>query len=391
MVSNTRVLLVAVLTALFVSSTIYNMTFTFTKSLVRQILLEEQRQLGVDNTSLRAQQDQPKQRNAASTLTPCQEESSSALKSKDEPESWNEIEQVLKHKDNQSKADGKQQMPDTTIIVTTNWMPGLPSTKMIDGVINSLHFLDGLPSDTPLIIAADGPYMGERPDSVRSVDMRAYLRALECKYNNSHTTIISSSKKIMLVGNMKRALRLVETEFILVLQHDLPFINEVNHTALVEIMHTHPEVRLVRFPTAIVLSRKRDTGVCNEDEIEFHANGVGLTKTHTWSDRYVFFCFTRSSIGLRLVAHTPDFFSVVFSSNHLTRKSYYEEMFKLPGWEGIRAMEFHMSKFAKENCSYWGTHMYGHKGENPTIFHLDGRRDGEYRTQKIYGNLTGLL
>eukprot|EP00980_Cylindrotheca_fusiformis_P006806 scaffold1426_cov83-Cylindrotheca_fusiformis.AAC.8 len=385
MVSNTRrMLLVVVITALVVSSTIFNMTFSLTKSLMREIILsgEQQRQLGVDSISLRTRQDQPKQQknNAARTLTRQRQQeqeersSSSGLsKSKDERESWNEIKQVLEH-DNKDNRESKkkaadndykqEQLPDTTIIVTTNWMPGLPSTKIIDGVIHSLHFLHGLPSDAPLIIAADGPYEGQaRPDSVRSVDMRGYLRALESKYNNSHTTIISSSEKIMLVGNMKKALRLVETEFILVLQHDLPFINEVNHTALIETMHTHPEVRLVRFPTAKVLSRKRDTGVCNEDEIEFHdTNGIGLTKTHTWSDR-----------------------------NHLTRKSYYEEMFKLPGWEGIRAMEFHMSKFAKENCSYWGTYMYGNKGDNPTIYHLDGRRDGEFRTQKIYGNLTGIL
>eukprot|EP00980_Cylindrotheca_fusiformis_P015102 scaffold4166_cov95-Cylindrotheca_fusiformis.AAC.4 len=348
MVSNTRLLLVAILAAMVVSSIIYNISFSGTDGLVRDILLQEQWQLGVVNTSVRAEQGQPKQQNTASTLTSSQEERSSVLKSKDERESWNEIEQVLKHKD-QSKSDDGQQVPDTTIILTTNWIPGLTSTKMIDSVINSLHYLHGLPSDTPLIIAADGAYEGGA-----GYDMRAYVLALKNKYNNSHTTVLSSSKKRTLVENMKRALRRVETEFILVLQHDLPFVNEVNHTALVEIMHTHPEVRLVRFTTDRVLIRKRDTGVCNEDEIEFQANGIDLSKTHTWSDR-----------------------------NHLTRKSYYEEMFKLPGWEGIQDMEIHMSKFAREDCSSWGSYLYGHKGANPTVFHLHGRRDhttGKCRT-----------
>eukprot|EP00980_Cylindrotheca_fusiformis_P015105 scaffold4166_cov95-Cylindrotheca_fusiformis.AAC.7 len=352
MVSNTRLPLITIWAAMVVSSIIYNISFSCTYNLVRQFLLQEQWQFGVVNTSLRAQRGQPKQKNAA------------VLKSRDERESWNEIEQVLKHEVNQSKSDDRQLRQDTTIIVTTNWIPGLPSTRMIDSVINSLHYLHGLSSDTPLIIAADGAYEGgARYESVRNVDMRAYVWALKNKYNNSHTTVLSSSKKRMLVGNMKRALRRVETEFILVLQHDLPFVNEVNHTALVETMHTHPEVRLVRFPTDRVLIRKRDIGVCNEDEIEFHANGIDLSKTHTWSDR-----------------------------NHLTRKSYYEEMFKLPGWEGIRYMELHMSKFAREDCSHWGTHLYGHRGANPTIFHLDGRRDGEHTTdtRNFRGNLTGL-
>eukprot|EP00980_Cylindrotheca_fusiformis_P020916 scaffold7942_cov111-Cylindrotheca_fusiformis.AAC.1 len=320
MVSNTRLLLATLLTAIVVSSIICNTTFSCSRSLVRKTLLQEQWQLDMIVNDAPLRQGPPEEQNAA--------------------------------------------IPDTTIIVTTNWIPGLPSTKMIDSVINSLHYLHGLPSHTPLIIAADGAYeKGGRHESVRNVDMRAYVRALENKYNNSHTTIFSSSKKRMLVGNMKRALRRVETEFILVLQHDLPFVNEVNHTALVEIMHTHSEVRLVGFPTDRVLIRKMDTGVCNEDEIEFHANGIELSKTHTWSDR-----------------------------NHLTRKSYYEEMFKLPGWEGIRYMELHMSEFARVNCSYWGSYLYGHRGANPTIFHLDGRRDGEHTTdtRNFRGNLTGL-
>lgn len=79
--------------------------------------------------------------------------------------------------------------------------------------------------------------------------------------------------------------------------------------------------------------------------------------------------------------------------NHLTRKSYYDEMFQLPGWEGVRAMEFHMRQYGTKNCSYWGSYLYGARGSKPTIFHMDGRRDGKFRTstKRIYGNLTGLL
>jgi hypothetical protein len=68
-------------------------------------------------------------------------------------------------------------------------------------------------------------------------------------------------------------------------------------------------------------------------------------------------------------------------------------MFQLPGWGGIRAMEFHMAQYGEKDCSAWGTHLYGPQGGNPSIFHLDGRRDGEYKTstRRVYGNLTGLL
>lgn len=304
-------------TAIVVGSSLYNMTFAFTKSLVREIIFEEQRQLvtapylrtkssqylyddsaGLPSIMVEAEGDAN-----AKTIVPCNENESdeSSTKSKDETESWNELEQILKDAEKKAPTTRSKKitsssiinddqsdstMSDTTVIVTTNWMPGLPSTKMVDSVVNSLHFLKGLKTDAPLIIAADGAYEGGgRHESVRNVAMRNYVRALQKKYNSTHTTIFSSSKKIMLVGNMQRALRRVETEYVLVLQHDLPFINDVNHTALIDTMENHPEVRLVRFPTARVLTRKRDAGVCDENEVEFKANGVELTKTHVWSDR----------------------------------------------------------------------------------------------------------
>ena len=56
-------------------------------------------------------------------------------------------------------------------------------------------------------------------------------------------------------------------------------------------------------------------------------------------------------------------------------------------------MEFHMDQFGKDNCGYWGTHLFGPRGGHPTIFHLDGRGDGQHRTstKRVFGNLTGLL
>ncbi|KAL3934540.1 MAG: hypothetical protein SGBAC_009767 [Bacillariaceae sp.] len=268
------------------------------------------------------------------------------------------------------RSEVRSPLNDTAIIITTNWMPSVPSTAQLDKVLNSLSFLNGLPEDAPMIIAVDGAYEGgARYKSTRNVDMRNYIQAIKAKYNNSNKKhnikVITSSKKIMLVRNMKRALRRVHTKYVLVLQHDIPFINQVNHVGLIDAMETHPEVRLVRFPTARVLTRTRDGGVCDEEEVDFESeNGIQLTKTHVWSDR-----------------------------NHLTRKVYYDEMFQLPGWNGVRTMEFHMHQFGKKNCSYWGTYLYGARGSNPTIFHMDGRRDGQYMTstKRVYGNLTGIL
>ena len=80
--------------------------------------------------------------------------------------------------------------------------------------------------------------------------------------------------------------------------------------------------------------------------------------------------------------------------NHLTRKSYYEEMYdtiidpiianlsktssRAHGSAPpviVRYMESIMEPIAETNCSYWGTYLYGYIGHPPTIQHLNGRKE----------------
>lgn len=61
--------------------------------------------------------------------------------------------------------------------------------------------------------------------------------------------------------------------------------------------------------------------------------------------------------------------------NHLTRKTYYDEMFTTANidWDGIRYMEKKMVPLGYTNCSYWGTYLYGKIGDGPMTIHLNGR------------------
>lgn len=332
-----RILIAFFSSTIVLISSVYNVvTATVTKTLIHEIILEERRQLEL--TSNPRHSNGTFRNDETTPPSPCNEGSrkyhiaaNRMLDKKDikknEIDLWDEIEQALSPtknanpdtttdaSDQPSKAFNSRSKPkrqtktsegtvtnmrskarsplnDTAIIITTNWMPSVPSTAQLDKVINSLNFLNGLPEDAPMIIAVDGAYEGgARYKSTRNVDMRNYIQAIKAKYNNSNNKqnikVITSSKKIMLVRNMKRALRRVHTKYVLVLQHDLPFINQVNHTGLIDAMEKHPEVRLVRFPTARVLTRTRDGGVCNEEEVDFESeNGIQLTKTHVWSDRY---------------------------------------------------------------------------------------------------------
>ena len=60
-------------------------------------------------------------------------------------------------------------------------------------------------------------------------------------------------------------------------------------------------------------------------------------------------------------------------SNHLTTKSYYEELLSMMGFL-TRPMEWPMQVHANENCTYWGQTMYGRYGDRAGYLqHLDGR------------------
>lgn len=310
-------------------SSIYSMTFVFTKSIVKEMILDHkdiQLNIRYSSKDLILDYDMPTGitivdavkddlvSSSSSAITKPVKKTNNLRKGKEERADKKPTDQIRKDKKQTNKyklrlGDKKKKqvwieesndigeitssdnpLNDTTIIIATNWMPSTPSTDQLDKVVTSLSRIHGLAKDAPMIIAVDGAYEnGARYESKMNVDNRAYVKAIQAKYDQPHITILAADTKIMLTGNMKRALRKVQTEYVLVLQHDLPFINEVNHTALVETMEAHSEVRLVRFPTARVLTRTRDRGVCDENEVDFEDsnNGIHLTKTHVWSDRYV--------------------------------------------------------------------------------------------------------
>jgi hypothetical protein len=179
---------------------------------------------------------------------------------------------------------------NTTIIITSSLIPSHPSLELIDQTIESLRFIEGISKDTPLIITVDGAYKKERgPDAAKTKILQEYTDALRHKYSNlGHVTILSDENNIKLVGNVRKAMKLVKTEFVYLVQHDMPFVASINHTGLVKTFRSHEKsVRLVRFSPRKTLVRSRDRipGVCKDEEIEVHANGIHLSKTHTWSDK----------------------------------------------------------------------------------------------------------
>jgi hypothetical protein len=245
---------------------------------------------------------------------------------------------------------------DTTVIITSNFIPISPSLVMINKTIDSLKHLQGLCPTSPLIITVDGMSSGLRRKHNNTDERLAqYIQALKETYNQDHHTILASNRSIDLTNNVQNAMKQVKTEFVYVLQHDMPFVQDINHAAILKTMDEYPNVlRLVRFNDKTNKRRNVEgaTTCYNETTPVDSINGINLIKTSIWSDR-----------------------------NHLTRKSYYEEMFQMfqeKLGRNPRFMEMFMRDAGERNCSHWGPFYYGRHGLPRTIEHLDGHRTASF-------------
>ena len=79
-------------------------------------------------------------------------------------------------------------------------------------------------------------------------------------------------------------------------------------------------------------------------------------------------------------SHILYYFQQILSSNHLTTKKYYEDMFLNdipPKHRTGNFLEKKMHQKAAKQCDKYGPHIYGGIGSPHVILHLDGRRNGK--------------
>jgi hypothetical protein len=234
---------------------------------------------------------------------------------------------------------------DTSVIILSSLIPSHPSIWMINETYHSLHHLIGLSSTAPLFLPVDGSPEGTSTDDRDR--LAQYIINLKSAFNETHHHIIASSTHLHIAGNIKQAHDLITTPYIYIIQHDFPFQQNINHTAIIKSMREYPDVlRLVRFNKRrnMYLRRDRYGGNCTYHSYPVnHINGIHFWKTSKWSD-----------------------------NNHLTTWAYYDEVFKVLG-NLKRAPEDPMMNHAVSNCSYWGPFVYGQIGDGPYLRHLDGR------------------
>ena len=242
---------------------------------------------------------------------------------------------------------------ETAIIMSTHCIPSHPSLKILEDTIESLKYLSGLSPNSQIIITVDGLAENTHKNrkeynlvksNVTSQKLESYVIALQKAYGQSkNIKILVSPTNIRLIGNIKNAVNHLHprTKYVYVLQQDLKFIREVNHTAIVKTFKEYPDtVQLVRFSKK---KEKKNPHPCwNQTEPVQNINGIYLTKTPHWSDM-----------------------------NHLVSLDFYQK-YIVPLLKGVNFPEQRMMSIANQNCTFYGPHLYGPALDGAYISHTDG-------------------
>ncbi|GFH50553.1 hypothetical protein CTEN210_07029 [Chaetoceros tenuissimus] len=199
---------------------------------------------------------------------------------------------------------------ETAILVTTNWIPSLPSISMIQTVFESFSYLRGFPSSAPIYITIDAlPFVNPKkvtPQIIqqhqqKQIQLEEYsFNLMKYFFNHENFTnvrIISNKEHLHIGGNLNKTLELLspETKYLYAFQHDFKFNKDVNHTLLVSAMKEFPEIlKNVRFEKHPYIDRRTPADKCwNSTLLVLYFNikgetfprqlrGVTIIISHPW-------------------------------------------------------------------------------------------------------------
>lgn len=184
----------------------------------------------------------------------------------------------------------------TTIIVCSNLIPSHPSIWMINRTIESVHqYLIGLEPDYKLIVTLDGVNPTRKLNVTRMAADRLRLDEYVQRLTETFPRVqivggyTINNTYIGLSQNVMAALNVTDTEFMYLVQHDMPFIKEIQHVALTGMARDVAD----RYPFNVRFNKNlhllaRKSGKCfnASHQLSFHhKSGLRFVKTSFWSDK----------------------------------------------------------------------------------------------------------
>lgn len=230
----------------------------------------------------------------------------------------------------------KKKKPLCTVIVTASFIQSHPSIEFIKCTLESLKKHANLPLGTPIILAHD--YSDDEK-------YKEYLTALENYVADKPAMkIVVRDSFGALVGNLRNAFKYVSTDYVLVIQHDLPFVRSFSLEKVIQDMKHNPELKHVRF-------NKRTTTKTASNSVndlfgkQVRSVNYTYTRTPSWSD-----------------------------NNHLCSSKYYRSIILKESPDGTAMESVEMGKSVDEETHLkYGTYIFGKVNDKAYIRHTDGR------------------
>ena len=242
------------------------------------------------------------------------------------------ISQIVKQEDFEQKNRSL-----LNVIITASCIPSHPSIQFIRQTIQSLKLMN-LPPYTRIILAHDHDGK-ERIQYIKYLEkLSAYIKPFP------NIQIVKRKTNGHLTGNIRNALKYVNSKYILVVQHDLPFIKAFDIQKVIQDMEENNLIKHVRFNHRENVKENFD-GINNLFGRQVRQTNYTYTRTPGWSDR-----------------------------NHICLKSYYTNVVMKECPDGA----FMEQKLQGKITNTWrhdkyGTYLFGELEHEPMIKHTDGR------------------
>lgn len=223
-----------------------------------------------------------------------------------------------------------------TIIITTNFIPSHPKIKLIQETIESLQLIN-MPHDTEIILAHDYD---------NHINYIKYFEKLnEYIKSYSNIKIIKRKDHGHLTGNIRNALQYVNSKYILVIQHDLPFIKMFDIQKVIHDMEENDNIKYVRFNKRKNIKEGFDA-LNNLFGLQVKQENYTYTRTPAWSD-----------------------------NNHLCLTGYYIDIVMKECQDGCPMEKIlHGKNKNEEMHNKYGTYLFGELNHPQVIKHTDGRK-----------------
>jgi len=234
-------------------------------------------------------------------------------------------------------------MSSYSVIITASFIMSHPSIEFIKNTIRSLKYTNMNPT-TQVILAHD--FSNNENYEKYLINLHKYIS------NKPNIKIIVRNTHGHLTGNIRNAFNYVDTKYVLVMQHDLPFVKSFDIEKVINDMEINTQLKHIRFNKR----RNVKTGFDALNDLfgkQYQSTNYVYTRTPGWSD-----------------------------NNHLCLANYYRNIVFEECRDG-KPMEsqLHKKSITKDLHDVYGTYLFGCVNEERFIKHTDGRKKKDLSKQ----------